>query len=44
MYAKLNNKTTVTVIDRYGYELDTIPLTNTAAVELYPDLEHIRIQ
>jgi hypothetical protein len=44
MYTKLNTKTTVNVIDRYGYELDTLTLTNTAAAELYPDMEHIRIQ
>jgi hypothetical protein len=44
MYTKLNSKTTVSVIDRYGYELDTLTLTNTAAAELYPDMEHIRIR
>ena len=44
MYTKLNSKTTVNVIDRYGYDLDELTLTNTAAAELYPDMDHIRIQ
>jgi len=37
MYTKLKNKTTVNVIDRYGYDLDELTLTNTAAAELYPN-------